>query len=126
MAYELVLQCQTCRVLSERYAGERYLAAVHLARGDGWVLHGNARHRATCPACRSGNRSRLVSPELRAWRAQIDAEYAPLRDRKEAERREFEEAVFAQGRRSLPPHLERLTGHKERAVVGFRQSKVKL
>ena len=122
MAYELVLQCQTCRVLSSRYAGDRYLDAVKDARVDGWALHGNARHRATCPLCRGGKSS--ISPALAARREQIDTVYAPLRDRREAERRELEEAVFAQARRPLPAHLARLVGDDGRVRVGARRSLV--
>lgn len=122
MAYELVLRCQTCDALSKRYVASTYNETMPLARGDGWKLRGNLRRNACCPACTRGVRS--VSPALAARREQIDTVYAPLRDRREAERRELEEAVFAQARRPLPAHLARLVGDDGRVRVGARRSLV--
>jgi hypothetical protein len=55
-------------------------------------------------------------------RAEIDAEYARIRAEREAREAAEKEAVFAQGRRQLPEHLERAIGGRYRQVIGIRNN----
>ena len=120
--YNLEVRCRRCDCVSPVYTAPTYTEAVRAATTAGWFMPRGQRTRAVCASCRAGKPS--ISPELVARREQIDAVYAPLRERREAERRELEEAVFAQARRPLPPHLARLVGDDGRVRVGARRSLV--
>ena len=107
---------------------DRYEARA-VARKQGWTF-GKASNEPKCPKHRHRLQSfdktqtpvvwgRLSASFLEQRKA-IDDEYARIRAEREARDAAEKEAVFAQGRRQLPEHLERAIAGRGRQMIGIR------
>ena len=109
-------------------------AAIQATRAKGWQMTKDYRWR--CPEHRTQARPKVrpnTQPKpVAAWgtlsasflerQAEINADYRRRMDEREAREAELREAVYAQGRRTLPDAQERaLADRNYRAVQGFHQ-----
>lgn len=94
------IHCSKCPAVFRPPRGD----ANFQARNAAWAVPRGRHGKAICPACLRGE----VSDEAWAARQNEDLEYRKIRLRRERLDRELAEEVFAQGRRSGDPKLDRV------------------